>query len=344
MSKKSKRAMARRAFLAGLAATPALALPQGKSPDWWLPDLTHEEDQVKAQLKKATGTKLVLLGTGGGPSPGHIRHNTSHVIVHGDSAYVVDCGLGVTNQLARTGIPFRSVRSIFITHHHPDHNIELGPFLVIGWIYGLPQQVAAYGPPPLEQITRDFLASQQVPIKLWAEDFKIPPLEKIAAHDLPKAGAVMHDENVLVTSALVEHPPVAPAYAYRFDFPDRSIVFSGDTATCEAVAELARGADVLVHEALDLPALRRESKAQILAGSLNGGFRVASFDAFMHHIIADHTPTEEVGRIAQEAGVKTLVLSHLVPASIEIPDSAWRSAAARHFKGEIVVGHDLMVV
>lgn len=345
MPAKSRRyPIPRRAFLAGLAAAPALALPQDRPPDWWLPDLQREEAAVKAQLKSATGTRLVLLGTGGGPSPGHIRHNSSNVIVHRGAAYVVDCGLGVTSQFARTGLPFGSVRSIFITHHHPDHNIEYGPFLVIGWIYGLPQQVVAYGPPPLEQMTRDFLASQRATIKFWAEDFQIVPLKSIAAHDLPKPGLVMHDENVRVTSVLVQHPPVTPAYAYRFDFPDRSIVFSGDTVPLQAIAELARGADVLVHEALDLPALRRQSNAQLAAGNFDGGFRVASFDAFMHHIIADHSPAEDVGRLAQEAGVKTLVLSHLVPSSLSIPDSRWRSLAAKHFKGEIIVGHDLLVV
>lgn len=338
------RAIPRRAFLAGLAAAPALALPQAHPPEWWLPALRREEAQVQAELKHATGTKLVLLGTGGGPSPGHTRHNTSNVIVHNGATYVVDCGLGVTSQFARTGLPFDSVRSIFITHHHPDHNIEYGPFLVIGWIYGLRQQVAAYGPPPLEQMTRDFLASQRATIQFWAEDFQIKPLEMIEVHELPKPGPVMRDENVRVLAVLVQHPPVRPAYAYRFDFPDRSIVFSGDTVPLPAVAELARGAQLLVHEALDLPALRRQAKAQVAAGSLDGGFRVPSLETFMHHIIADHSPAEEVGRIAQEAGVKTLVLSHLVPSSISIPDSTWRSLAAKHFKGEIIVAHDLLVV
>ena len=65
----------------------------------------------------------------------------SSVLVHNGTAYVVDCGLGVTDLFARTGIPFSAVRSIFITHHHPDHNVEYGPFLIIGWIHGLKQSV-----------------------------------------------------------------------------------------------------------------------------------------------------------------------------------------------------------
>lgn len=345
MSKATGRGLIRRRnFLAGLAAAPALALPRTQAPNWWLPDLAREEEQVRKQLSTATGTKLVLLGTHGGPVPGQVRHNSSNAIVHKGAAYIVDCGLGVTNQFARTGLSFSEVRSIFITHHHPDHNIEYGPFLVIGWADGgLKQSVTAYGPPPLEQMTRDFLRSQQATIQFWAEDFKIAPLTKIDARDLPKPGPVMQDENVKVTSVLVQHPPVKPAYGYRFDFPDRSIVFSGDTLPLQAVADIARGADVLVHEAMDLPAIRAEAEQAIKQGEKNIETQ-ASFDIFMRHIIADHSPAEEVGRIAQEAGVKTLVLSHLVPASTSVPDSMWRALAAKHYKGEIIVGHDLMVI
>jgi ribonuclease BN (tRNA processing enzyme) len=75
---------------------------------------------------------------------------TSHLMVSNDAAYVLDCGLGVTNQFARTGIPFNKLRSIFITHHHPDHNVEYGTLLVIGWVQGMPLTVTRvtrmYGP------------------------------------------------------------------------------------------------------------------------------------------------------------------------------------------------------
>ena len=72
------------------------------------------------------------------------------------SAYVLDCGMGATDQYARTGIPFDSLRSIFITHHHPDHNIEYGPLLVVGWVQGMHVDVRTFGPPPLKQMTEDF--------------------------------------------------------------------------------------------------------------------------------------------------------------------------------------------
>jgi len=295
--------------------------------------------RVRAALKAAQGTKLVLLGTGAGPGPGQLRRMTSHLMVCNGAAYVLDCGLGVTNQFARTGTAFKALRAIFITHHHPDHNIEYGPLLVIGWVRGMLQNVRAFGPPPLTQMTDDFLRSQKVTIDFWAEDFQRPPLQMIEVHDLPTAGPVMQDENVKVTSVLVQHPPVTPAYGYRFDFHDRSIAFSGDTVPLEGVAQMAKGADVLVHEAINFAAIEAYERRLLKQGLLP-----TSIEAAMHHMHADHSPAEEVGRIAQEAGVRTLVLSHLSPSDASVSDVEWRAAAAQSFKGEIIVGHDLMVI
>lgn len=321
-------ALAGSAALAGSSASLAGAQAPAASPAEWTPERTQ------AALRSAKGTSLVLLGTGGGPVEGRPRHMTSHVMVSNGAAYIVDCGLGVTTQLAHTGIPFSSVRSIFITHHHPDHNVEYGPFLLLRWVRHDDKAPAAYGPPPLAQMTRDYLRSMEATIRFWSEDFEYSPLRVDDVHEITGSGPVMKDENVRVTSVLVQHPPVRPAFGYRFDFADRSIAFSGDTVPLEAVAQLAKGADVLVHEAIDMAAIERLERRHDSP---------AEYKIMMRHMRADHSPIEEVGRIAEVAGVKTLVLSHLTP-SLTVPDEAWRENAARHFKGRIVVGHDLMVV
>lgn len=329
--------LSRRRILAGLAAAPALSA--AAAPATAEGAAGFGEEQVKAALESATGTTLVLLGTGGGPRPGRTRRMTSHVMVtKGGAAYVLDCGLGVTDQYARTGLHFGAIRSIFITHHHPDHNIEYGPLLVIGWVGGLKQPVRAYGPPPLKQMTEDFLRAYKTTIAFWAEDFKMAPLSAVEVTEVPGAGPVMQDDNVKVTAALVQHPPVTPALAYRFDFHDRSIAFSGDTTPLETVAQLAKGADVLVHEAMYTKGIE-----DYLKFSIAKGFPV-NLDVYMAHMRADHSPVEDVGRIAAEAGVKTLVLSHLVPAIDSISDDTWRAMAAKSFKGEIIVAHDMMAV
>jgi len=169
------------------------------------------------------------------------------------------------------------------------------------------------------------------------------PLVTVDVKEVSAAGPVIQDDNVKVSAIIVEHPPVKPALAYRFDFKDRSIAFSGDTAPLAAVATMAKGADVLVHETMYVPALEKAIKDRIA----KGGWPV-TFEAVMAHAKADHTPSEDVGPIAQEAGVKTLVLSHLIPTidsiSISISDDTWREPVAKYFKGEIIVGQDLMVV
>ncbi len=336
--KPSRSAPSRRSFLTGLLAAPALAATvqpgaaQADGPRW-------TPQQAQAALKDAKGTKLVLLGTGAGPGVGQSRKMTSHVMLSNGAAYVLDCGMGVTNQFARTGIPFHTLKSIFITHHHADHNIEYGPLLIVGWIHALPLDVRSFGPPPLKQMTEDFMRAYKQTVDFWAEDFQMKPLTSVNVQEISAAGPVTQDDNVKVSAILVEHPPVKPALGYRFDFKDRSIAFSGDTAPLEAVAEMAKGADVLVHETMYVPALETTLRAAIA----KGGWPV-TFDVFMAHMRADHTPSEDVGRIAQEAGVKTLVLSHLTPPIDSIDDETWRAPVAKHFKGEIIVGKDLMVV
>jgi len=332
----SQSALSRRSLLTGLLAAPALAATiqpgtaQTDGPHW-------TPQQAQAALKDASGTKLVLLGTAAGPVPGRSREMTSHVMLSNGAAYVLDCGMGVTNQFARTGVPFKALKSIFITHHHADHNIEYGPLLIVGWIQGLPLDVRAFGPPPLKQMTEDFMRAYKQTVDYWAEDFHVKPLASVNVQEISAGGPVTQDENVKVSAILVEHPPVKPALGYRFDFKDRSIAFSGDTAPLEAVAEMAKGADVLVHETMYVPAVET-----FIRGIAQG--QPVKFDAFMAHMKAGHTPSEDVGRIAQEAGVKTLVLSHLTPAIDSIDDDTWRAPVAKYFKGEIIVGKDLMVV
>jgi ribonuclease BN (tRNA processing enzyme) len=334
-------ALSRRTLLAGLAASPALTAAVAPLAAQ-TPAAKTVAEQAQAALKDAKGTKLVLLGTGAGPGgqgpERATRLMTSHVMLSNGAAYVVDCGLGVTWQYAQTGIRFPALRSIFITHHHADHNIEYGPLLVIGWINGMHLDVRAFGPPPLKQMTEDFLRAYKTTVDFWSEDLKMKPLVTIDVQEVSAAGPVTQDENVKVSAIIVEHPPVKPALGYRFDFKDRSIVFSGDTAATEAVAKMAKGADVLVHEAMYVPAVETYIRGEIAKG------RPIKFEDLMAHMKADHTPVEDVGRIAQEAGVKTLVLSHLTPAVDGINDDTWRAAAAKNFSGQIIVGKELMVV
>jgi len=273
-----------------------------------------------------------MLGTGGGPRPRRDRAATSHALIVDDVLYAVDCGHPVARQLAAAGVALPALRHVFVTHHHSDHNADYGSLLLLAWASGLRTRVDAWGPPPLEKMTRLSFDMNAYDIDTRiADEGRVPLVPLVHVHELTQAGPVMQDERVKVTSALVDHPPVTPAFAFRFDGPDRSIVFSGDTNKSDNLIRLARGADVLVHEALYVPAVDR-----LVA-------RVPNAVTLKKHIIDSHTPVEDVGRVATAAGVTTLVLSHLVPADDpELDDQTWLDAARPHFGGEIVVARDLM--
>ncbi len=283
-----------------------------------------------------TRTRIILLGTKGGPTltTRTNRANPSTLILINDIPHLIDCGYGVSRQLIKAGVSLDRLRYIFITHHHSDHNLEYGSLLYNAWVTGRPIHVDAYGPVGLQKLTQDFFEYQKFDIDTRIVDEGQTDLRKlITVHEFDKPGLVMKNEDVKVTNCRVRHPPITQSYAYRFDAQDRSIVISGDTAYAPELAEFAKGADVLVHEAMYLPAIEKLIQQE-------GGKQ-----RLREHLLAAHTSTEDVGRIAAQAGVKTLVLSHLVPGDDPtITDEQWSEGVRKYFKGQIIVGKDLMEI
>jgi ribonuclease BN (tRNA processing enzyme) len=306
--------ISRRTFLAGAACSAAIA------------------HQPAAAQKRVT--RLILLGTGGGPRPRQASSGAAQVIVSEGVAHVIDCGDGVARQLVSAGVPLTALRHVFITHHHSDHNADYGNLMWLAWTAGLTTRVDAWGPPPLASMTRLFFEMNKYDIDTRiSNEGRVPLVPLVQVHELHEDGAVMSDATVKVTAALVDHPPVVPAFAYRFDARDRSIVISGDTAPSQNLVRLAHGADVLVHSVMYPPAIDR-----LVA-------KVPNAAALKASILAHQTSAEDAGRIAQAAGVKTLVLSHFVPPDDpEVTEAMWRDAANRHFRGTVIVGRDLLEV
>jgi ribonuclease BN (tRNA processing enzyme) len=278
--------------------------------------------------------KVILLGTRGGPRVNKGPANPANLVVAGARSYVVDCGYGVTRQLVNAGIEAHDVRTILITHNHSDHMLELGPLIYSAWAGGLREPIDVWGPPPLAAALPAFMEYMAFDIDTRIADEGRPdPRNFVRVHEFDAHGPVFEAPGLKVSAVRVRHPPIINAYAYRFDTPGRSIVLSGDTTYSPELIAFARGADVLVHEVMHLGGLER-----LLA-------RVPNAATLRSHLLASHTTTEQLGEVAAAAQVKKLVLSHYVPADDpSITDAMWTEGVAKHYSGEIVLGHDLMTV
>lgn len=322
--------------------------------------------------ESAGASEVVLLGVAGGPRPNHSRAGIASAVVVGDALYLVDFGYGACRQLSRAGLDLGRLRAGFLTHLHSDHVVDLPALLLFGWyenLQAVPRPALLYGPgsrgkvpPPAAGLEPPGVVCPDEPAPgfaamvrhlrqafatdlndrmrdsgrpwpgrlLEARDIALPAG---VAFDPDTAAAppmdpftVYRDDLVTVSAVLAQHAPMAPAYAFRFDTPDGAVVFSGDTGPCDNVVTLAAGADVLVHEAIDERFIRR------IAGDTPGA------QATIAHHRSAHTSPADAGRIAAKAGVRTLVLNHLVPVDPDLP--GWREAAA-HFDGRLIIGDDL---
>lgn len=293
-------------------------------------------NHVNAATTNTTDTRLILLGTAGGPSIKKARAQPANALIVNDDVYIIDAGDGVARQMALAGVSAKKLRAVFITHNHTDHNADYGTLLLRSWLSGLKKPVDTYGPPPLQQMTSDYMKYMAWEINLRITDEnRVPLSDLVRAHNIQKDGVIYKDENVTVTAFEVPHAAAKPSYGFRFDTADRSIVFSGDTARSENLIKAAKGADVLVHEVVSVHGV------DAIVNRIDPGNK-----ALKRHIIEAHTPTEEVGEVAQAAGVKKLVLSHFVPTGLPAFDKPelWIKGVRKHYQGEVVVGSDLMEI
>lgn len=286
-----------------------------------------------ANARQNKRTRVILLGTKGGPTiTASGRSNPSTLILIDDVPYVIDCGYGASKQLLKAGVAHKDIRYIFCTHLHSDHAIEYGTLFYNAWEAGRTAQISTYGPRGLEKMTRDFFSYMSIDVDTRIRDEgRADPRKMIAAYEITNNGLVMQNDDVKVSCIRVPHPMVKDAFAFRFDTKDRSIVMSGDTAYSPGLADFAKDADVLIHEAMYLPGVEAIVRSAPNATRLR------------EHLMASHTSTEDVGRVAARAGVKTLVLSHFVPGGDpNITDDMWAEGVRKHFSGQIIVGRDLL--
>ena len=293
--------------------------------------------------------RLITLGTRSGPNPTVGRAQSSNLLIVNGTYYLVDAGDGVVRRLTRAGIRIRDIGRIFITHAHSDHTGGLPSLLQVQFDANRTGKVEIYGPPGTDILTGAIMAYLNVNSDIrTSEGTQTQPVrDMVASHDVG-TGEIYRDANVTVTAVENAHFHFAPgtpaygrfkSYAYRFEGAGRSIVLTGDTGPSEAVTGLARGADLLVSEVND-PEEARQRRIR------NGDWQQlspAEQTAFMRHMTGEHLTPDEVGKMAQRAGVKKVVLTHILATSDPNDDYARYVAGVRkYFAGEVVVARDLM--
>lgn len=278
-----------------------------------------------------TGDFVALLGTKGGPAirPGSAMP-TASLLSLGGRSIVIDCGLGVTRGLTDQGVALETLDLVFITHLHSDHYLELGPLLHTAWTAGLNAPVRVVGPSGLADCWHHFVESMRFDIDLRIGDEGRPDLRDLVRLEVIEEGMVLEDGPLTAHALRNQHPPIAESYAFGFRAGGKHVVFSGDTALFGPLTDFARGADLLVHEAM-----LGDAVDALVARVGNGDERLKA------HLLRSHTLAEEAGRIAHEAGVKALALNHLVPSDDPAfgPDD-WIAATRTHWSGPLHVGSD----
>lgn len=293
------------------------------------------------------GLHVALCGAGS-PMPDPTRAGPCVAVVAGRRLFVVDSGPGSTRTLSLMNLPPPRVEAVFLTHFHSDHIGDLGELMLQRWAGGAAQKpMPIYGPTGVEQVVAGFQAAYALDsgYRIAHHGPKvIPPLgfggearPFAAGPDLPDV-LVVNEADLKVWAFPVSHHPAEPSVGYRFEYKGRKLVVSGDTGPSARLEAAARGADVLAHEALSPPLVEIQRKAAVKAGRAN-------YAAILHDILNYHSTPEQAAVAAKRAGVKELLLYHIIPPlPVRALEGPFLGEARTIFTGPVQVGRDGDVV
>ncbi|HVC69087.1 MAG TPA: MBL fold metallo-hydrolase [Acidimicrobiales bacterium] len=270
--------------------------------------------------------QVIILGSGS-PIPDPHRAGPSTLVRTSAGDLLFDCGRGVLMRAAAASSGAGAFRALFLTHLHSDHITDLNDIFTMRWAMTFaPSPLIVFGP----EGTAAVVAATEVMLE--------PDIRFRLAHhaDLdwrPSAtvtevvsGVIFEEGGVRVTAAPTDHSPVRPTVGFRIDEDGRSVVIAGDTVPCPGLDELCAGADVLVQTTV-----RRDLIEPLGLPRLTD-------------VLDYHSSVPDAARTAARGGVRSLILTHLVPAPAPGTEQEWVDQARAHFDGEVVVASDLMTV
>lgn len=284
---------------------------------------------------------IVFLGTGS-PLPNADRCGAGQVVVAGEQHVLVDCGWGAARRILPAGLTARAIDTAIFTHMHTDHITDFPDFLFLRWTSGATKALRVFGPEGTREMVDGFLMAlrRDIGFRLAHHAGKLHPDGiKVEVTEVPttkRAERFLTVGGLEVESFEVDHFPVVPAFGYRFAFEGRTAVLSGDTSFCATLAAAAEGADVLVCEALNVAMIEER-----IVGLRKMGWELQA--SLFEDVPGYHMPTTDVARLARDAGVGRLVLSHLIP---PVPNKgptfeAFTAGMSDIYAGEIHVAKDM---
>ena len=282
--------------------------------------------------------RIHVLGAGT-PTPTPTRFGSSFVVEVAGEQVMVDCGPAATHKLVQAGLWPTDIDYLFFTHHHFDHDVDFPCFLLCRWdqSIGKENRLQVYGPTPTEKITEGIIGEDGVFAHDWKARVNLPASQRVYVNrggELPRdppdvfardvgPGRVYSGGDWDMTAAPAEHvQPYLDSLAYRLDSAEGSIVFTGDTQPCRSVVDLARGADVMLCMCWDdQEVMEANGEAPRQCG------------------------TTGAARMAQEAGVKRLVLVHVGPhLSGHGPMEKGIGDVRAIYDGQVIFSDELMTV
>jgi ribonuclease Z len=267
--------------------------------------------------------RITLLGTGS-PIPDARRAGPSTLVTADGLTVLVDCGRGVLMRLVAAGVLPPFLDGLLVTHLHSDHITDLGDVITTRWVMSpVARPLTVWGPPGITEVVEHTLASLAPDIR-----YRIDHHADLTEGPAVTAVEVLPGHTFTVGSATVrvgatDHRPVEPTVAFRIEAGGRAAVLGGDGVPCAGLDELCLGADAYVQTVI------RDDLVQLVP-----------MQRFVD-ILDYHSTVAQAAQTATRGGVGTLVLTHYVPAIQPGQEDEWRSIAAEHFAGAIVLGDDL---
>lgn len=283
-----------------------------------------------------TDTTVTLTGTGV-PHAAPGRAGAGVMVRHGNTVLQFDAGRATVLRIIEAGVSPTDVTAVFVTHYHSDHVMDLPDMVITHWVQQRLKQT-----PPLQVIAPAGPAARFVQRMMEPFDDDIHVRKEHTGSPDPRIDAQEFvpgttpaevwrsaDGVVRVDAVAVHHEPVEGAVAYRVTTPDGVVVVSGDTRACDEVFSMAQDCDVLVHETC-----RKRAMAESIQGT--------AFEQIFDY----HADSVTVGELAQQYGIKHLVLTHLIPQprTAEDEQKFADDARAGGYTGQITVGRDLLKV